>query len=79
MSADDQEACDSCGFEGAELKTYTVGVLSDARPARFCQLCASTFAGNSATYPDAYKNGDLLRHVCHVGNAIIAEIRKARS
>ena len=73
------EECECCGFETTELKAYDAPPLSDRSGEKdwFCILCAGTMASNSVQYPRSYEEtGVVMRTVCYVGNAIIAEIRK---
>lgn len=76
--------CDSCEFE-AELKEYRSMRLVAGMPdkvKRLCHLCAATMTGGAVDYPNQYldgRSGDVMKTICYVGNAIIAEIRKLKS
>lgn len=79
-SKEKPEECECCEFETAELKAYENFSMSNTSTTHkwLCKLCASTMAGVALEYPELHKNGDILKAICHVGNAIIAEIRKSR-
>lgn len=62
------EECESCGFETGELEQHGDGW--------YCRLCAGTMASRESRYPSP--NTNVLRAICFVGNAIIAEIRGKR-
>ena len=79
------EQCHACDFE-TECEWYIgipfgpgSGAPNDAYPKHgamlLCSLCAGTFAGNAAKYPNQYDgSGSVLHAICHVGNAILKRI-----
>ncbi len=70
--------CDSCGY-GTKTNEYAWDSVRDKptpKPMNLCTLCADTLAGNTVQYPR--ENQDILRTICHVGNAILDEIRSFR-
>lgn len=72
------EQCDCCKFP-AKTKKYQKDSSRDNPSPGFmniCDLCAHTSAGNTVEYPR--DNQDVLRTICYVGNAILAEIRKQK-
>ncbi len=75
MQDDDGEPrdCDSCGYP-APLATFQSAPTNE--PKTICELCAGTYAGSALDYPSQYPNADVLKTICHVGNAILAELRK---
>jgi hypothetical protein len=72
----DPRDCDSCDYP-APLAAFDPALLADSRePKLLCELCAGTAAGHALDYPSQYPNADVLKTICHVGNAILAELRK---
>lgn len=72
------EQCDACGFVMDELEKYTRNI--DGEVNWLCKLCAGTMSGNAIDYPNQYpdRSDDILFAICHVGNAIIKEIKKLK-
>ncbi len=70
--------CDSCGYETktAEYAWDSVHGQPTPEPMNLCALCAGTQAGNTVQYP--HENKDILRAICHVGNAVLAEIESLK-
>jgi len=75
--------CHSCSAELPleKLKDFSdsyggaFGPHTDKGPFNLCELCASTFAGNSVAYPDQYGySGKILQAICFVGNKILRRI-----
>lgn len=76
--------CDSCGYHKVELTFYPW----DNNPwdneqrgtpgKRICQLCADTMTGRSLQYPNQFPHADVMKTICHVGNAILAAIEKRK-
>lgn len=79
------EQCDSCGFETLDLKaygnsSYSLGTRSGQGESHkwLCSLCAGTMTGTAYEYPEQFRGEiNTMRAVCYIGNAILAEIRKA--
>lgn len=74
------EQCESCQFETDAIKAYRTTRNFPRGPCPdkwLCDLCASTIAGNAHEYPEQFPGThDVVRTICFVGNAILAEIRK---
>lgn len=71
--------CESCQHPLKVLKFYQVSRVSRGRFEAggywLCELCATTMTSNALEYPEQYydgKNGEIMRTVCFVGNAVIA-------
>lgn len=79
-SAEKPDCCQSCRFETTEIKAYQYFALSEKGKREthkwLCHFCANTFAGNAFEYPEFYPNGDLMQHICHVANLLLAKLAK---
>ncbi len=74
-------ACDCCKYENVELTTYEVFFASflaktGVKEKKLCALCAGSMAGAAYEYKDQYPDSTVYGVICHVGNAVLAEIRK---
>jgi ribosomal protein L37AE/L43A len=71
------DCCDSCGYKTRHLHVATQALKRNDR-VWLCDLCFSTYAGNATLYPAQYENGNVLRHICFVSNAILDAIREKK-
>ncbi len=74
---DDQEGCDSCGFETRSLTFY----LEDSRldfteGSWLCAICYSTPAGNAYLHPSIHSGEEtnILKTIAYAANAVIAAV-----
>ena len=73
--------CDCCRSEvAAAIQLYPGPSAGPLKGNEFwlCDFCATTFASNMMMYPRHY-DGQLthiIQAVCHVGNAIIAQLKE---
>lgn len=65
--------CESCG-QVSPVYTYTEG----DEGMELCELCSCTLAGNAARRPRQYEHGELMRHVCAVGNLILDAVQNRK-
>ena len=77
----EKDMCDCCKYVGADLKEYDVFFASflaktGQTTKSLCRLCADSMAGIAYEYSDQYPNSQLYGVVCHVGNVILAEMKK---
>lgn len=74
--------CVSCQFEGAKTKIYKMttefgkGTMADRDPIEFCDICASSMAGNAYCYPSQYPEAQVMKMISVVGNMIMARLDK---
>lgn len=74
--AEDRE-CDSCGFKGS-LSAYK-GSLTNKIVWLFCEICASTLAGNSKIYARQYDGEDrVMQMLAYCTNLILEAIHDKR-
>lgn len=68
--------CESCSYP-APLTDLPINP-DRSRTAQLCALCVNTWAWRAVEYPTHYaESGPVMQTVCYVGNAILAEIRRA--
>lgn len=71
--------CSCCGFDTQNLHIYEdlAEGPTACRVKKFtqCDVCYSTFAGNSERYPSQYPNGEVLRHIAYCTNLILQAVR----
>ncbi|HEX2242023.1 MAG TPA: hypothetical protein VHK27_01955 [Gammaproteobacteria bacterium] len=75
------DACECCNFETKELKPYETNRYFPKQPVEtkwICKLCADTMTGAFSDYPNQHNADSLeiMKTICHVGNAILAELKK---
>ena len=66
--------CDGCRYRGLPLKTYQRSKISGRGPMELCELCASTFIGNSLEYPEQYDDKDAMQLVGYCTNLIMEKL-----
>lgn len=74
------EECECCRFETMDLKEYDSARNFPQKPDEtkwLCQLCANTMTGAFADYPQQHDRDalEVMKTICHVGNAILAAIK----
>lgn len=74
------EVCDSCGYPAKKLTPTVLESWKNPRCGQkvpMCDLCRKTKTGLCDDYNDqcTADTRELLRTICHVGNAILAAIR----
>lgn len=80
FDGDDLIECDCCGSKAP------VFLFDNTRNAEthlrghhhFCEICASSKAGNSYCYPQQYGDANVLQHVAFVGNLILDKVLNRR-
>lgn len=78
----DVAECDCCGFPGVSLEEYGCGPgsIDPTRKKRLCALCASTPAAAGLEYRHRQgESHEVMKTICYVGNAILAELRRSPS
>lgn len=72
--------CDACRYETWKLHRTDPPFMSRRKePYYFCDLCWSSFAGNSVQYPDQYPDRQVLCHVNLTANKIIERLDEVLS
>lgn len=70
--------CDFCMYVTL-VKEYPVRVYDNGKPVEeyklLCQVCANTFCGTAAEFPEQYPNKDAMQVIAWGINRILAEIR----
>lgn len=76
----DPRCCDACRME-VPTAPYEAGPFRKIKPTDgkdwFCEVCATTFSGNSHQYPDQYP-AVIMQHIAACTNIILMELRKAK-
>lgn len=75
MSEQEQEECDSCGFEGLELEP-TSRPMNQGETFMCCLVCRSTYAANALLYPGQY-DASLYATIAWGINYIASQIKSA--
>ena len=72
--------CDCCQFDGVEVRAYKVDPPGrslmdnvELETYHYCDLCADSYASVKQRY--ASPEGVVMACICHVGNAILKELR----
>jgi hypothetical protein len=79
MSTEKPEECECCGFKTSALKEYQSLKNFPLDEKKWqCELCAGTMTGSFSDYPKQHDPDTLcvMKTICYVGNAILAEIKK---
>ncbi len=80
-SEEKPDECECCGFETEELIAYPFPFMFsdlDTTHQWACAFCNDTRASHANAHPENYRDPQMLKAICYIGNAIIAEIRKGR-
>ena len=71
--------CDACRME-VPVAPYDSSPFQRPKPEDgknwFCEVCATTFSGNSYVYPEQYPH-ELMQHIAACTNIILMELRKS--
>lgn len=70
--------CTSCHFENILVETYRGSVLRP-EPMDFCKVCAGSYIGNAAIYPNQYEPATLYQALGYCTNLILQAIEKSQS
>lgn len=73
-SQQDFHECASCGCVAPLYKFKGDSIIQPREDYFLCELCASTAAGNAHAYPNQYREGGTLKHICAVGNLILDKV-----
>lgn len=74
--------CECCQSQDVELNEFSTThyegcKLCEPKKFRFCDLCYSTFAGNSHQYPRQYQGrAQIMQHICAVANILLKKLQK---
>ena len=71
-------SCDSCRFKNIKVQSFRRDGSAEggSTHAWLCELCAGSYAGIAYDY--GHPQYRIAGLICHVGNAIIQELRKGR-
>lgn len=74
-------ACDACGYRDTPTEEFgPMRIVDDGefRRARYCEVCASTFASRTDSDPRSLTAPMLFRTLAIIGNLILDAIHKAQ-
>lgn len=73
----DKPICDSCQFPAEGMKEYPMGPgRHSGKTKLLCTLCANTMAGTAVSYPEQFRETQVVMQcICFVGNTILEAIR----
>lgn len=70
--------CDACGYRDTPVEEFGAFDISKNRRARYCEVCASTFASRIESDPHGLTAPMLFRTLAILGNLILDAIHKAQ-